>query len=183
MSKTTQCVNVPFGASGSSMISANDRASRGGSVHVSGGGVLSPSHVKIRGMSPPATKAGLEIVNAIRRPSARAEDLHTLDVAAGRKTARARRNVSEITVRNQVHLRSGARGGTARRRSRRNAVERSAIGERLVRRDADVDRDALIPLRANLQTMRTGGKREGAASLDVGHGADIVRIDEYLRFV
>jgi hypothetical protein len=44
-SKSTQCVKVPTGASGSSTMSAKERVPAGGSSHSSGGERFSPSQV------------------------------------------------------------------------------------------------------------------------------------------
>src|SRR5262252_6799949 len=54
----SQCVNVPFGASGSSTRSATLFVSFGTSLHISGGGRLSPSHVYSAGIAPPSENAG-----------------------------------------------------------------------------------------------------------------------------
>src|SRR6185295_15351748 len=67
MSNSTQWVKPPAsGASGSCMISTNDFALAGASVHDSAGdGLVVPaSHVNFDGMLPPSVKAGLEIENA-----------------------------------------------------------------------------------------------------------------------
>lgn len=56
---TTQCTNVPPGASGSSTIKARLRVEVGGSVHDSGGDWFAPSQVKSRGIDPPASNAWL----------------------------------------------------------------------------------------------------------------------------
>src|SRR5215218_2073485 len=61
-SSTTQCVNVPDGASGSSTTRANAAASSGTSVQASGGDTSSPSQVYRCGIGPPSANAELVTV-------------------------------------------------------------------------------------------------------------------------
>src|SRR4249919_2380311 len=56
---TTQCVKVPLGASGSSMIRATLAAPAGTPVQVSGIGVSLPRQENLTGIVVPAAKAGL----------------------------------------------------------------------------------------------------------------------------
>jgi hypothetical protein len=59
---TTQCVKVPLGASGSSMIRATLAAPAGTPVQVSGMGVLLPRQENLTGIIAPAANAGLRTV-------------------------------------------------------------------------------------------------------------------------
>ena len=59
---TTQCVKVPLGASGSSMIRATLEAPAGTPVQVSGMGVLLPRQENLTGIVAPAANAGLRTV-------------------------------------------------------------------------------------------------------------------------
>ena len=61
---TTQCVKVPLGASGSSMIRATLAAPAGTPVQVSGMGALRPRQENLTGIVAPAAKAGLRTVIA-----------------------------------------------------------------------------------------------------------------------
>src|SRR5438132_13588551 len=61
MFQTTQCVNSPLGASGSSTIKTRLFASGGTSEICKGGLVLAPSHENFDGMLPPCWKAELMI--------------------------------------------------------------------------------------------------------------------------
>src|SRR5262249_58374824 len=61
---TTQCVKVPLGASGSSMIRATLVAPAGIPVQVSGTGVLLPRQENLAGIVAPAVNAGLRTVMA-----------------------------------------------------------------------------------------------------------------------
>src|SRR5215470_2281377 len=56
---TTQCVKVPLGASGSSMIMATLAAPAGMPVQASGMGVLLPRQENLTGIVAPAANAGL----------------------------------------------------------------------------------------------------------------------------
>src|SRR5919204_1151337 len=62
MSSTTQCVNVPDGASGSSTTSARAAASWGTPVQLSGGATLASSQVYRAGTGAPSSKAELVTV-------------------------------------------------------------------------------------------------------------------------
>src|SRR6266700_28954 len=59
MFQRIQCVQVPTGASGSSAMSASERALAGMSVQFSAGERFSPLQVYLRGISPPLGKAVL----------------------------------------------------------------------------------------------------------------------------
>jgi hypothetical protein len=59
---TTQCVKVPLGASGSSMIRATLAAPVGTPVQVSGIGALLPRQENLTGIVAPAANAGLRTV-------------------------------------------------------------------------------------------------------------------------
>src|SRR5215468_10800281 len=61
---TTQCVKVPLGASGSSMIRATLAAPAGTPVQASGMGVLPPRQENLTGIIAPAANAGLRTVIA-----------------------------------------------------------------------------------------------------------------------
>src|SRR5215468_128267 len=61
---TTQCVKVPPGASGSSMIRATLAAPAGMPVQVNGIGVLPPRQENLTGIAAPAANAGLRTVMA-----------------------------------------------------------------------------------------------------------------------
>src|SRR3990170_2319321 len=65
MSYSTQCVNVPPGASGSSMTSANAFVSAGGPLHDSGGETFSPSQVKRAGIASSLPNASLVTENTV----------------------------------------------------------------------------------------------------------------------
>src|ERR1043166_3427674 len=67
MFQTSQCVNNPPGASGSSAIKTRLFASEGTPVICKGGLVSDPSHVNFDGMLPPSWKA--ELVTFILAPS------------------------------------------------------------------------------------------------------------------
>src|SRR5690606_656907 len=67
----TQCVNVPLGASGSSMMSAKLCACSGISENVSGGLTFWPSQVYFSGMLSPCWKAVLVITMKLLRLSYR----------------------------------------------------------------------------------------------------------------
>jgi hypothetical protein len=59
--KSTQCTQVPTGASGSSQISAYAFVPSGTSVHSRGGETSMPSQVYLLGMNAPSSKAELLI--------------------------------------------------------------------------------------------------------------------------
>jgi hypothetical protein len=78
MSYVSQCVNVPFGASGSSMMTAKLRAPAGASAIVSGGAWSLPSHVNCLGITAPSANA--ELVNLKAMPVSPSS--HILTIAA-----------------------------------------------------------------------------------------------------
>jgi hypothetical protein len=57
--KITQCVKMPLGASGSSIISATLFVSLGAPLQVKGGEIPSPTQVYLEGMRPPSWNTGL----------------------------------------------------------------------------------------------------------------------------
>src|SRR5438045_7936457 len=64
-SYSTQCTQVPAGASGSSAISAKAAVLGGAPLQRSGGDTSEPSHVYLPGIAAPSLKAALESENAI----------------------------------------------------------------------------------------------------------------------
>src|SRR2546430_13582989 len=77
-SYSTQCTQVPAGASGSSAISATVTVPGGAPLQPSGGDTSAPSHVYLLGMVAPSLKAGLESENAIpeHKSQTRGRELH-----------------------------------------------------------------------------------------------------------
>ncbi|MCW9098092.1 MAG: hypothetical protein OQJ93_11960 [Ignavibacteriaceae bacterium] len=61
--KTTQCTQVPIGASGSSHTRAIDLVVVGIPIHSRGGETFSPSQVYFFGMNSPSLNAALDISN------------------------------------------------------------------------------------------------------------------------
>src|SRR5438876_595278 len=64
-SNSTQCTQVPAGASGSSAISAKVTVPGGAPLQPSGGDTSAPSHVYLLGIVAPSLKAALESENVI----------------------------------------------------------------------------------------------------------------------
>src|SRR5256886_16721452 len=79
MFQTTQCVNSPLGASGSSTIKTRLFASEGTSEICKGGLVFAPSHVNFDGMFAPSWKA--ELVTFILAPPAANEAIAARKIA------------------------------------------------------------------------------------------------------
>src|SRR2546427_4798671 len=77
-SYSTQCTQVPAGASGSSAISAKVTVPGGAPLQLSDGDTSAPSHVYLPGMVAPSLKAGLESENAIpeHKSQTRGRELH-----------------------------------------------------------------------------------------------------------
>src|SRR5215468_385239 len=80
MFQTSQCVNNPPGASGSSAIKTRLFASEGTPLICKGGLVSDPSHVNFDGMLPPSRKA--ELVILIFAPPAANETIAASRIAA-----------------------------------------------------------------------------------------------------
>src|SRR5436190_13876849 len=78
MFQTTQCVNNPPGASGSSAIKTRLFASEGTPVICKGGLVSDPSHVNLDGISPPSWK--VELVIFILAPSSPNEAIAVIKI-------------------------------------------------------------------------------------------------------
>jgi hypothetical protein len=67
---STQCVNVPIGASGSSQINARDKLPEGMSIQASGGEKFNPVQVKRAGMvSPSWNDVDVNFIRFIPSPS------------------------------------------------------------------------------------------------------------------